>query len=566
MPQRIFQILFLSAALLVGACSSGPQVVSDAPPETSEALSPIEVELIAFNDCHGHLQGPSGTVIVDGERVEAGGIAHLAAHIKAVRDAHPNTVVVAAGDLIGASPLISAIFHDEPTIKALGMAGLEISSVGNHEFDRGVDELLRMVEGGCHPKEGCREGYTYEGASFQYLAANVRYRETGETILPAYEIREFEGVKIAFIGLTLEATPDIVVPSAIVDVTFENEIETINALVPELQAQGIESIVVLIHEGGQPNKEIENINECPDLTGPIVTIAEGVDDAVDVIVSGHTHQPYICEFGGKLVTSSQSFGRIATKISLTIDRESRDIVGRSARQIVITHDIEPVAEIATLVAEYEELSASLATRPVGKIKADINRERNEAGESPLGAIIADAQLAATTAPDLGAAKIAFMNPGGIRDALLFESPTAPEPGVVTYAHLHTVQPFGNNLITMSLTGTQIHRLLEQQWEGQAHPRILQPSKGFTYKWNPENPDGRKVDPGSIKLDGEVLDANKKYRVTVNNFLANGGDAFTVLTEGTDLIGGVIDLDALITYVEAHSPLAPQKPSRIQLAR
>ncbi|MBA2665356.1 MAG: bifunctional metallophosphatase/5'-nucleotidase [Bradymonadaceae bacterium] len=558
-------VIALLATLTLVACSSGPEVVAEVEEPTPPPPAPVQVSLLAFNDFHGHIEGPSGTVTVDGEKVNAGGAAYLAAHIAAFKAENRNTVVVAAGDLVGASPLASALFNDEPTIEALGMAGLEIAAVGNHEFDHGVDELLRLQNGGCHPTRGCTEGRSFAGASFRYLAANVTYKESGQTMFPAVEIREFDGVKIAFIGLTLEKTPDIVVPTGITTVDFANEITTINALVPGLRAQGIEAIVVLIHEGGFPTVGADDINGCPDISGPIVAIAKGVDDAVDVIVSGHTHQPYICEIGGKLVTSSQSYGRLLTHIALVLDPTTGDVVKRSAKQQVIHHDITENARLAEHVATYVELSAPLASRPVAKIKADLLRQNNEAGESVLGRIIADAQLAATAPADRGRAVIAFMNPGGIREALLFAPPNA-EKGIVTYSQMYTVQPFGNNLITMTLTGAQIHRLLEQQWQEQDRVRILQVSKGFTYNWNPDKEAGERVDPKSIKLAGKVLDPAKDYRVTVNNFLANGGDAFTVLTEGTNLLGGPLDLDVLVTYFQKNSPVKAPAEARVKISK
>lgn len=555
-------LITLLASLFLAACSTTPAPAPE--PFEIEPSPPFQVTILAFNDFHGHIQGPSGTVLVEGEAVPAGGAAYLAAHLEALKAENPNTVVVAAGDLIGATPLISALFDDEPTIEALGMAGLEISAVGNHEFDRGVVELLRKQNGGCSEQRGCTEGRTFEGASFQYLAANVTYKETGETILPAIDIREFNGVKIGFIGLTLEGTPDIVTPSAIETVDFANEVETINALVPKLQQEGIETIVVLIHEGGYPTLPVNDINDCAGISGPILDIAEKVDNAVDVIVTGHTHQAYICEIGGKLVTSGQSSGRVITNISLTIDAQTHDVRERTARQQPVHHDIEPDARLADLVTTYQELSAPLANRPVGKITADILRKANDHGESTMGRLVADAQLAATAAPDLGNAKIAFMNPGGIREALLLASSHNAGKGVVTYAQLYTVQPFGNNLVTVTLTGEQIHQLLEQQWREEGAPAtMLQVSKGFSYTWNADKPIGQRVDPKSIKLNGKTIQPDAEYRVTANKFLADGGDGFTIFAEGTDRLLGVVDLDAFVTYFEEKSPIKPPADTRIK---
>ena len=223
---------------------------------------------------------------------------------------------VAAGDLIGASPLLSGLFHDEPTIEALSLMGLEVSAVGNHEFDEGRDELLRMQNGGCHPLAGCRGPSKFAGAKFRYLAASTIDRRTGKTLLPAYEVKEFEGIPVAFIGLTLKDTPKVVSPSGVAGLEFRDEAETVNALVPELRRRGIEAIVVLIHEGGFPTGDY---NECPDISGPIVNIVKKLDKAVDLVVSGHTHRAYKCVIDGRLVTSADKFGTLVTEIELMLD-------------------------------------------------------------------------------------------------------------------------------------------------------------------------------------------------------------------------------------------------------
>lgn len=551
---RVVSSLLL--ALVLAACT---QPAPDTPP-VEEPIETVHVRLLAFNDFHGALEGPSGNVLVAGEPVETGGAEYFAAHIAAERSEVEYSFVVAAGDLIGATPLISALFHDEPTIEILTKAGLDISSVGNHEFDAGVDELLRIVEGGCHPEEGCRDDHEYQGAGFTYLAANVRWRDSGEVILPAYEIREVAGLKVAFVGMTLENTPSVVVPSAIEAVSFHDEVETVAGLIDELEEGGVDTVVVLVHEGGRATEEQTDINDCPGVQGPIVSIAEEIHPLVSVIVTGHSHQAHICEFGGRLVTQAGHSGRAFTVIDLHFDAATGELVERKARQHAVTPDIEPPPAVAELVYEYSSLAEQRAGRIVGTITDDLPRgPRSEAGESPIGRLIADAQLAATK--EEADAQIALMNPGGIRDHLSFDA-DADEPGAVTYAQLHTIQPFANTLITMSLTGEQIHRLLEQQWrEGDQRPHVLAISSGFSYEWDPNAPLGERVDPESITLDGETIDPDETFRVTVNNFLADGGDGFSVLKEGTDRITGIVDLDALANYVEAHSPIAPPEDVR-----
>lgn len=549
------------ASLALVACSSGS--APDAPPiETpaaAENAEPVNLRVLAFNDLHGALEGPSGKVWVDGEKIETGGAAYLAAHINAERDAVDNALVVAAGDLIGASPLVSALLHDEPTIEVMNAIGLDASSVGNHEFDEGYQELLRIAEGGCHPTAGCREGYTYEGPTFSYLAANVRITGEEETLLPPYIIRDIDGVKVAIIGMTLEDTPSAVVPTAVEGLEFYDEVETVKALLPELEAEDVVTAIVLLHEGGVIHGEQTDIGECPDVQGAIVPIAEAMPPLVSVIVTGHTHAAYVCEFGGKLVTAAQSFGRVVTAIDMTIDRQTGEVLERSARQRAVTRDVEPDPEIATLIDTYAEISAPLAERVVGSLTAPISRQRDASGQSPLGKIIADAQLAATAGEDIGGAQVAFMNPGGIRSSL---EPDAE--GNITFSDLHTCQPFGNTLVTMTLTGQQIHTLLEQQWANPDRTHMLGVSEGFSYTWNADAPAGERVDPTSIVLHGEVLDLEANYRVTVNNFLSTGGDGFTVLAEGTERVVGPIDLDALVTYVEENSPISAPEDARVMV--
>ena len=552
--------LSLITALVLAACSTTP-TVDEAPAE--EPAQAVHLRILAFNDFHGALEGPTGTVRIDGEDVQAGGAAYFAAHLEAERGEADFTTTVAAGDLIGATPLVSAIFHDEPTIEIMGEAGLDIASVGNHEFDAGVDELLRIVHGGCHPEQGCRDGYEYGGTPFQYLAANVRHRDSGETILPPYVIREYGGVKIAYVGMTLENTPQVVVPSAIESVTFHNEVETVEALMPELREQGVDSVIVIVHEGARPTEDVHDVGDCPGVQGSAVEMAPQMPEEVSVIVSGHSHLAYICNIEGRLVTQASSSGRLLTVIDLHINPETGKIVDKSARQRAATHDIEPHPGVTALIKKYAALAEPLANRAIGRITGDLPRgERVAAGESPIGRLIADAQLAATA--DESGAQIAFMNPGGIRAPLHYEDEALDEDGIVTYAHLHTVQPFGNVLITMTLTGAQIHQLLEQQWQDPNRPHVMAVSQGFTYEWDPNAPVGERVDPDSIRLRGETIDPEADYRVTVNNFMADGGDGFTVLTEGTDRVGGAVDVDALADFVERHSPIEPPRDRRARM--
>ncbi|WP_437912919.1 bifunctional metallophosphatase/5'-nucleotidase [Sorangium sp. So ce302] len=533
----------------------------------------VSVQIIAFNDFHGNLEPPTGSsgritvpATPTNTTVDAGGVTYLASRVAALRATNPNTVVVSAGDLIGASPLVSALFHDEPTIEAMNLLGLDINGVGNHEFDKGTAELLRMQYGGCSPADGCTDGTFFPGANFKFLAANVVVDTTsGRTLFPRYDIREFDGVKVAFIGMTLEDTPSIVTPIGVAGLSFMDEVDTVNDIVPELQAQGIEAIVVLLHEGGLPTGLF---NECPGLSGPIIDIATNIDPAVDVIVSGHTHQAYNCILGDKIVTSAASFGRLVTDIDLEISKSTGDVTAKTANNVIVTREA-PDADVSTLVTRYKDLAAPLASVQVGTITANLDRAvpAMGAGLFTMGAVIADAQLAATRDARTGGAEIAFMNPGGIRADLTYTaSATEVSDGVVTFGEVFTVQPFGNSLVVMTLTGAQIDTLLEQQFRldtgGVRQSLILQISNGFTYTYSQSAPIGAKVDIASIQINGVPIEAARTYRVTVNSFLATGGDGFTVLKDGTDRLGGALDLDALRDYFAASSPISPPALDRI----
>ena len=547
---RVLLIVSMLAVLLASAVS-----VSAKPSGT------VDVQILSINDFHGNLTPPSGSSGRVGS-INAGGAEYLATHINALRALNPNTVVVSAGDMIGASPLLSALFHDEPTIEAFNMIGLDYNAVGNHEFDEGYAELMRMQDGGCHPVDGCQDGDDFAGANFTYLAANVVRQDNGKTIFPAYKMRSFAGAKVAFIGMTLEGTPLIVTPSGVAGLNFMDEADTVNALVPELKAKGIETIVVLIHEGGLPASLA--INGCVGISGPIIDIVNRLDDEVDVVISGHTHQPYNCVIDNKLVTSAYSFGRLVTKIDLTIDRGTGEVVTMSADNRIVTRDVAPDAGITALINKYKVLSAPLANRVIGSISADITRTNNAAGKSALGDVIADAQLDATNDPGFGDAVVAFMNPGGIRADLTYAPSGSELPGEVTYAEMFTVQPFGNSLVTMDLTGAQIERLLEEQFPGCTaancpHPAGFQRLHLLLLR---QRPVCDKVNPATIMLNGVVVNPAATYRVTVNSFLADGGDSFPVLIQGTNRLGGAVDTDALEAYLTANAPVAPGPQNRI----
>ncbi|MGY4302805.1 5'-nucleotidase [Bradyrhizobium sp. USDA 4369] len=519
---------------------------------------PVSLRILAINDFHGNLKPPpAGIRIADPadpaktSMVPAGGAEHMASLVKLLSDGQPNTIFVSAGDLIGASPFLSAMFHDEPTIEAMSDMGLALSAVGNHEFDEGKDELLRMQNGGCHPTEGCRGPQPFTGAKFHYLAASTFVAGTDKTVFPAYEIRTFEDIPVAFIGLTLKATAGIISPASAAGLDFRNEAESINALIPELKAKGVQAIVVLIHEGGWPSG---GMNECPGLSGPIVDIVKDLDSAVDIIISGHTHQAYVCTIDKRLVTSADKFGTLVTAIDVKLDRTTRDVVSATATNIVVDTTLPKDPAQTALIDAYEKVAAPIANRPAGSIAQPLSRVPNGAGESTLGDVIADAQLAATAK---GGAVIAMTNPGGIRTDL-----ARRDDGAVTYADVFASQPFRNQLMTVTLTGAEIKAALEQQWLDPARPRILQISNGFSYAFDPKQPAGARVDAASMMLAGKPVDPASSYRVTLNTYLALGGDGFTAFKGGRDPVVGPYDDEALFAYLKANSPLAPPPRDRI----
>ena len=570
----------------------------------------IKIQILSFNDFHGNLEPPggsSGRVVID-HRIDpvtlkavdvtkdAGGVEYLATHLRTARMGNPNSVTVAAGDIIGASPLLSAAFHDEPTIEAMNALGLEASAVGNHEFDEGYQELLRMQNGGCLPdgnglnnQNSCAAG-TFTGANFHILAANVKYAGTNNTILPSYWVKNFNGAKIGFIGMTLKETPSIVTQAGVAGLEFTDEVKTANALVPVLNAKGVKAIVVLIHQGGTPDVQqwkgpdgkTYGVNATYNYTcggggnlkadSAILPIAANLDPQIDMIVSGHTHQPYVCNVPdpkgqSRLVTSASSFGRLFTETNLTFDRRTQDIVRASVKgtNMIVTRDVPKAADETKIIDTYKTLIAPIANKVVGKITADVTRTQNAAGESTLGDLIADAQVNDPSVI-IGGQKpvVAFMNPGGIRGDLTFAR-SGPEltDGIVRYEEAFTVQPFNNYMVSMSLTGANIWSLLQQQWSGSnaSSVKFLQVSNGLHYTWSGTGAT-RAVSAVSIKDPVSQTyvpvpnDATTVYRIVTNNFLSDGGDSFAAFKNGTGKYIGGLDIDAFANYLPTVSPYTP----------
>ncbi|MFD7613430.1 bifunctional metallophosphatase/5'-nucleotidase [Streptomyces sp. NPDC059828] len=557
----------------------------------------VDVQLLSFNDLHGNLQPPAGSsgrvthTNEDGttKTIDAGGVEYLATHLREARKNHKYSITAAAGDMVGASPLLSGLFHDEPTVEALNKLDLDVTSVGNHEFDEGYKELKRLQYGGCHATDGCYEKNAkgkpkyFWGADFPYLAANVTKEKSGRPILDPYFVWEKNGVKIGFIGVTLEGTPNIVSAEGIKGLKFSDEVETINKYSRILERQGVKSIVALLHEGGLPASSSYNYNcDSPGpgngISGPIVDIAKNVSPQVDALITGHTHQAYACTVpdpagNPRMVTSAASFGRLYTDTTLTYDRRTRDIVRTSVASAnhVVTRDVAKAEDMTQLIDRWNTLAAPIANRPVGYISGDIDNPADGL-EKPLGNLITDAQLESMAPADKGGAQIALMNPGGIRAPFVHKASGSEGDGVVTYGEAFTVQPFTNMMTAVDLTGAQLITALQQQVSGanQAAPKILQVSKGLTYTLDMTKTGADRIVADSVKLNGDAIDPAKTYRVAMNEFLAGGGDGFAVLKEHKNKLVGGSDLDALIAYFAAHSsasgPIAAPATDRITVIK
>ncbi len=534
----------LLAALLAG-CSTTP------PPPAA----PIQVRVLALNDYHGNLKAlPNALRQPDPANrgrtvpVPTGGVDQLATLLAQQREGQQHHVFVAAGDLVGATPLLSSAFHDEPTVEALNLLGLEASALGNHELDRGPAEALRRQAGGCHPVDGCKGPAPYTGARFQYLSANTVVTATGKTFFPPYFVKRFGTVQVGFIGIALKNTPSVVVPAGVAGLAFSDEADAVNRVVPELRAQGVEAIVVLMHEGGIPTGDINDCNVSPAL----VDLVKRMDKAVDVVVSGHTHRAYNCVIEGRVVTSAQSYGTLLTRIDLSIDPRTRDVVKAEAQNLVVKNDLPRDPKLTAFVAEYERRLGPVAGRQVTVLGAPFTTRINDDGESEAGKLIADAQLAASRG---AGAQLALMNQGGVRAPL-----GGADKLAITYADVFSVQPFANQLVTMTLTGAQLKRVLERQGF-EARRSTLFVSRGFSYRWDLKRPAGDRIPPESLMLDGRVITPEQKIRVTVNSFVADGGDSFNELRNGTDRVAGLVDVEALEQYLAANPGIKPDPVPR-----
>ncbi|MFF4661123.1 bifunctional metallophosphatase/5'-nucleotidase [Streptomyces sp. NPDC001381] len=588
--RRTYRLL-AAAATLATAGAMAAALPADA--HDSQHGKPLpsryqDVQLLSFNDLHGNLEPPSGSsgrvteLQADGttKTVDAGGVEYLATHLREARKGNVYSITAAGGDMVGASPLISGLFHDEPTIEALNKLDLDVTSVGNHEFDEGAKELSRLQYGGCHPTAGCYTDEEFEGADFPYLAANVLDEKTGRPILKPYWVWKKKDVKIGFIGVTLEDTPGVVSAEGVKGLKFKDEVETINKYAKVLQRQGVRSIVALIHEGGQPASGAYNYNcDSPGagdgISGPIVDIAKNITPSVDALVTGHTHAAYVCTIpdpAGKprMVTSAASFGRLYTDTTLTYDRFTGDIARTAVKSAnhVVTRTVAKAPDMTELIGRWNTLAAPIGNRAIGYISADIP---STGTESPMGDLIADAQLAYGKGLD-PETDLALMNPGGVRAGLTYAAKGTEGDGVVTYAEGFTVQPFSNTVNLQDFTGAQLIQVLKEQVSGTnaSSPKILQPSANLTYTLDLTKTGADRVVTDSIKVNGTAVDPAATYRIATNSFLAGGGDGFTTLGQGTGDLVGTDDLTALEQYLTANSsaadPIAPPVANRITIVK
>ncbi len=544
---------------------------------TADRSSTVEVQILAINDFHGALEPPAGA---NGRIANtlAGGVEFLATHLAQLKATHAHSVVVSAGDNLGGTPLLSSLFHDEASVEALNQAGLELTAVGNHDLDEGWWELYRMTKGGCHPVDGCQDGTPFNGARFRYLSANItldprradsaRVAQAGITgraprpLFAPFAIKEFDGVKVGFIGLTLQGAPRLITPVSTKGLTFAPEPAAANAAAAELRRRGVDAIVVLMHEGGV--QKGFDPDGCDGISSDIVSLVNRMSTDIDVVVSGHSHVAYNCAIGTKLLTSASSSGRVVTDIDLTLARGTGRLVAKRAHNVIVARDVSASPEQTAIIAHYRPLAAKVGGRVVGAITTTLSRTFNDAGEAALGDVIADGMLEiARNTPGAGG-DVAFMNQGGIRAELAAVPGTSPSP--VTYAQLFEVLPFGNVIVVKTLTGDGLVQMLEQQFGNGGRARILQPSAGFTYAYDATRPLGQRVDRASIRINGAPLVPTAKYRVVSIDFIWNGGDEFDIGPTATDPVTVGTDVDGFEAYIRTHSPVAPGPQDRVHRQR
>lgn len=533
---------------------------------TAQSQDTVSVRLLAFNDLHGSLRPPEGVRSeirqADGSLTPAGGAAYLAAYVTQLRSQATNSLLYSVGDNWGSSALESAMFNDEPTVELLNRMKIDASAIGNHELDKGLAEFRRMQSGGCSAVDACTFSPSFDGANFPLMAANMTYTNGTPATLP-FTVNMVDGIPLGVIAISPANTSQIVTPGGIADLQFGDEVEAINRTADVLDFFGVKAITVLLHRGDEPAVE-GGPNDCNVESGPARDIALRASPKVDVIFTADSHQQYNCEFpdpagNPRVVMQGASHGRIVSVADVTIDRNTREVVRdqTSAFNQIVTHDISPDPDIQALADRAWSEASESAQRPVGTITADLTRDRVPSGESTLGNLVADAQLAAGSTRG---AQLALTNPGGMREDLDFGT-----SGQVTYRQAYGVQPFGNSLEVLSVTGAVLKDALEQQFQidldGTATERILSPSAGFTYAMDRRAASGSRI--SEMRLNGQDIAPDGVYSVVVNKFLAEGGDGFTALKNSTQMTGAGNDLDALTALFAAGSPVSPPATDRIR---
>ncbi|GAB6897806.1 bifunctional metallophosphatase/5'-nucleotidase [Kineosporia succinea] len=525
----------------------------------------MTAQLLAFNDFHGHMTSDglsisAKTATSKGSgHVTAGGAAWLAQKIRQAEKENKNSLVLSVGDQIGGSPLISGYFHDEGTIEALN-AFVDVAVVGNHEFDEGTDELRRIVNGGCHPTDGCSPASPrFQGASFDMLAANVIDRKSGTSMLPGYVIKNVGGAKIGIIGTVTPDTVDLVDLAGIKDVTFVDEAPVIKKLAQQLRSQGVDAVVAMTHSGADPTPR-SPINSCRDLAGPAKDLTRKIAGSVDLVLSAHTHQAYICKINGTMLTSAASYGRLLTKIKITMNTSTHEVTSVSAGNVIVNHRGTSDKTVRTVVNRYKKVTDKVANKKVTTLKVKLGRMLTRNGESYLGRVIADAQLAATKPKSRGGAQIAIINRGLARMNL--------EKGTVTYGDVYDAQPFGFKLVTMTMTGRQIDDMLESTFCQEAavdnDDRMpIEVSRGFSYSFDMDKKCGHKIRIRDMRLNGKRVYAAHQYRVTTIDFFSNGGSSLKGFKDGTQKVTGVLERDALAQYLKKHPKLGLPHGTRIR---
>lgn len=552
---------FSLIVLLVG-CATAP-LPPQAPPV--ESPSKIELSIFSINDFHGHIQPkspvPLSPRLPDPQSGElkaqaAGGVAYLATVLDKLRSQRKNQVFVAAGDLVGASPQMSSLLKDEPTVSALGQLGLAASSLGNHDLDAGLPELLRKTRGEC-PSTGCAWP-EFKGASFPFLAANMFETETGKRVLPSHMLKEIAGFKVAFVGAVTRDVPKVTIPKSIVGLRFADEADTLNALVPELRAAGAQVLVAIMHEGAMYDGGANDPSyACPGLQGRGVDIAKRLDPAYAIIISGHTHQAYTCKIDGRLMVQAGSFGGWLTESRLTLDATGKVLDAQAINHPVLQGVYAPNPAFVALVARAAALTTAARNKPVADLTRGATRMATAPfGDTTLGNLVADAHLA--FAKKRGAVDIGITNSGGIRADLTVE------PGrTTTLSDLFAIQPFTNELIALTLTGKQLQELIRRQLTSRRAngPATLQVSYNLRYQWS-QTPGAEPV-LESVTVDGKPLDPARDYRIVANNFTAEGGNDLNIMKQGRDRVVVGMDIDAFEEWLRENPKAMDQiEPGRI----